>query len=213
VTRVSRRAALRLIGAAPLAAYFGVGAAEAREAHRHASRILRAAEQGHVYAPKFFTPEEWQLVRVLVDLILPRDERSGSATDAGVPEFMDFLMSDPEQEERARESRQTAMRGGLAWIDAESRSRFERRFVDADESQRKALLDEIAWVKADRPERESQGAVFFSRFRNLTASGFWSSELGVVDLGYVGNRYAPDWAGPPPEVLHRLGVTGKQEKT
>ena len=221
---MGRRDALRLIGAVPLAVCFGVGAAEAQVAREHASEALRAAAQGQAYAPKFFSDREWETVRVLVDLILPRDERSGSATDAGVPEFMDFLMSDPEQDDRMRESRQTGMRGGLAWIDSECQRRFERSFVEASEAERKSLLDDIAWAKADEageagahesPDlraRLRQGSAFFNGFRDLTASGFWSSPMGVEDLGYVGNKFAPDWQGPPPEILRRLGVGGTGEK-
>ena len=203
---MGRRDALRLIGAVPLAVCFGVGAAEAQVAREHASEALRAAARGQAYTPKFFSAHEWETVRVLVDLILPRDERSGSATDAGVPEFMDFLMSDPEEEDRSRESRQTGMRGGLAWIDSECRHRFERSFLEASEAERKSLLDDIAYAK------ESHGSSFFNGFRHLTAAGFWSSEMGVEDLGYVGNKFAPDWQGPPPEILRRLGVGGAGEK-
>src|SRR5688572_32904787 len=90
---------------------------------------------------KFFTAEEYQTVRVLADLIIPRDGRSGSATEAGVPEFMDFMMADQDTTPDAR----TAMRGGLAWIDTECRRRFGKRFVDCVERQRTELLDEIAW--------------------------------------------------------------------
>lgn len=203
---IGRRDALRMIGAAPLAVYFGVGAAQAEVARDHAAEALSAAAKGQSYTPKFFTAHEWETVRVLVDLILPRDERSGSATDAGVPEFMDFLMSDPEEDDRARESRQTGMRGGLAWIDSECRRRFGRSFLEGSDAEHRSLLDEIAYAK------ESHGSSFFAGFRDLTASGFWSSEMGVEDLGYVGNKFAPDWQGPPPEILRRLGIGGTGEK-
>ena len=78
---------------------------------------------GRPFQPKFFTPHEWQTVRVLVDLIIPKDERSGSATEAGVPEFMDFMMLD-------QPTRQVGMRGGLAWLDVECQKRFDKLFVD-----------------------------------------------------------------------------------
>lgn len=216
--RIGRRSALRLIGAAPLAVGFGLTAADARLAHAHAEKAVTAAAKGQLYKPGFFTPHEWQTVRLLVDLILPRDERSGSATDAGVPEFMDFLMTDPALDERSRESRQTSMRGGLAWIDAECRRRFGQDLVSCSSEQQGTLLDEIAWSRGDedddearREPREQQvvrlrhGPAFFNSFRDLTASGFWSSRMGVEDLGYLGN--APTvWEGPPPEVLGKLGL-------
>ena len=112
-TELGRRAALRLLGAAPIAAAFAVTLDEAEAAAASAARAVATAAKGQPYKPKFFSAEEWRTVRTLADMILPRDERSGSATDAGVPEFMDYLMLDPEDSERSRENRQTAMRGGL----------------------------------------------------------------------------------------------------
>jgi len=213
---LGRRSALKLIGgAAPFVAGFGVAPAEAQLAHEHATRAVKAAAKGRPYVPKFFTSHEWQTVRVLVDLIIPRDARSGSATDAGVPEFMDFLMNDPAENDRSRESRQTSMRGGLAWIDIECRRRFGRNLVDCQVEQHQALLDDIAFFKGDEDEpreprdlqvRIEHGPAFFNSFRDLTASGFWSSKLGVDDLGFVGNRPTV-WAGPPPEVLKKLGLS------
>jgi len=137
-------------------------------------------------------------VRVLVDLIIPRDERSGSATEAGVPEFMDFMMTD-------RPDGQTPMRGGLAWLDNESLERNSKTFLEATEQQRTAILDDIAWPKKAKPEM-SQGVAFFNMFRDLTASGFWSSKIGVADLDYRGNTFVADWTGCPPEALQKLGV-------
>jgi len=150
---------------------------------------------------KFFTSEEYQTVRLLADLIIPRDERSGSASDAGVPEFMDFMMADQDTSAEAR----TAMRGGLAWIDAECDRRYGKRFVDCSERERIGLLDEIAWPARARPEM-SHGVAFFNAFRDLTASGFWSSEMGVKDLRYQGNAVVPKWTGCPDAALRKLGV-------
>src|SRR5207237_2313078 len=132
--------------------------------------------------PKFFTAPEYETVSVLADMIIPRDGRSGSAIDADVPQFMDFMMADQDTSAEAR----TAMRGGLAWLDAECRRRFGRRFAECAERNRTALLDQIAWPAPAKPEL-SQGVAFFSAFRDLTASGFWSSEMGVKDLRYQGN--------------------------
>ena len=157
----------------------------------------RATAQGHV--PTFFTAHEWETVRVLVDLVIPRDERSGGATDAGVPEFMDFLMTDGSDQQR------TAMRGGLAWIDIECRKRFGKALVDCAETERTAVLDSIAWP-AQAPPDLTHGVAFFNRFRDLTASGFWSSRMGVEDLQYQGNTFVMEWTGCPPEALAKLGV-------
>jgi hypothetical protein len=214
----SRRSALRLIGSAPLALGFGLGPASAARAAEQAAKAVTAARRGPAYKPKFFNAHEWETVRALVDLILPRDERSGSATDAGVPEFMDFFLTDPYEDDRSRERRQTTMRGGLAWIDAECRRRFEgKSFLECAEGERTAFLDEIAYWKGDEEddramrERRPQvvlrhGPNFFNSFRDLTASGFWSSKMGVEDLGYKGNTFVREFTDPPAEVLRKLGL-------
>jgi hypothetical protein len=193
---------LRLIGAAPLAVGFGVSVAEALEAGETAARAVRAAAaSGKAYQPGFFNAHEWETVRMLVDLIIPRDERSGSATDAGVPEFMDTLMMDTIDGPRQKEDRQTAMRGGLSWLDTECRRRFGHDFTACSDAERTALLDDIAWVKPGEDPHP-----FFPGFRDLTASGFWSSKMGMEDVGYQGNTFLREWKGPPPEVKARLGV-------
>jgi len=191
---MDRRTAVKLAATSPLLLTWS--ACDADEAARQA-RAARAS--GEAYAPKFFNEHEWQTVRTLVDLILPADERSGSPTDAGVPEFMDFITSD-------QPDRQTAMRGGLAWIDTECRERFGRSFIECAADERKQLLDDIAWPKRARPE-VAAGVAFFNRFRDLTAAGFWSSRTGIDDLQYTGNTVVPQWTGCPPEALARLGVS------
>ena len=216
---IGRRSALRLIGTAPIAVAFTLGANEAAAAAEKAATAVKAAAAGKAYVPKFFNPQEWKTVRLLVDMIIPKDERSGSATDAGVPEFMDYLMNDPTDTDLQRERRQTAMRGGLAWINSVSERRFGHGFADATEAERTAILDEIAYSK-DEQEDEAEmreprdlrvmvkhGPSFFNSFRDLTASGFWSSKMGVEDLGYVGNRFVAEWKGAPPEVLAKLGLS------
>ncbi|MBI4408829.1 MAG: gluconate 2-dehydrogenase subunit 3 family protein [Gemmatimonadetes bacterium] len=181
----------------PLATALETPAADVLE--RAAVAAERALRQQKRYLPKFFTPHEWHTVRLLVDLIIPRDERSGSATDAGVPEFMDFMMLD-------RPSMQTSMRGGLRWLDAESGERFGKPFVELVPEQRSAILDDIAWPAKARKEL-SHGVAFFNSFRDLTASGFWSSKMGVADLRYMGNTYVVEWNGCPDEALKHLGVS------
>jgi len=183
------------VGALAMAAFGAAFKWTPAEARRVAGLVSEAATP---FAPSFFTPHEWETVRLLVDLIIPRDERSGSATEAGVPEFMDFMMVD-------RPDGQTAMRGGLAWLDNESFERNGKTFLEATEQQRTAILDDIAWPKKAKPEM-SQGVAFFNMFRDLTASGFWSSKMGVDDLGYQGNTFVAEWKGCPPDALQKLGV-------
>jgi Gluconate 2-dehydrogenase subunit 3 len=189
---IDRRSVLRLLASVPLASAFrltGLEVAEAQEAVRRA---------GADFSPQFFTPHEYRTVGVLVDLLLPADERSGSATDAGVPQFMDFMMID-------QPDRQVAMRGGLAWLDLECDERFGKRLIDCSAGEQASLLDLIAWP--DRaPADLSHGVEFFNRFRDLTATGFFTSKMGFEDLRYMGNVFVTEWTGCPDEALQRLEV-------
>ncbi|HEX2602193.1 MAG TPA: gluconate 2-dehydrogenase subunit 3 family protein [Gemmatimonadaceae bacterium] len=198
VDGISRRDAVSLLAALPVAALLKLSGAEHDRVWRHVEQALRASEAGAPLAPKFFTPAEFRTVRVLADMIIPRDEQSGSASDAGVPEFIDFTVSD-------RAYYQKPIRDGLAWLDAQSTSRFGKSFVDAAQSQREAILNDIAWP-GRAPASMADGVRFFNSFRDLTASGFWSSEVGVKDLRYMGNVFVMDWKGCPPAALHKLGV-------
>jgi Gluconate 2-dehydrogenase subunit 3 len=193
---MERREVVRLLGAAPLAAALPLSFPDVQRA---AQAVARLRARGQAFQPKFFTAHEYQTVRVLADVIIPKDERSGSATDAGVPEFMDFMMTD-------RPQMQEPMRGGLAWLDTECRERFGTAFLDGTDQQRRAVLDDIAWPARAKPEL-SQGVAFFNRFRDLTASGFWSSKMGIADLPYIGNTAVPDWKGCPEPQLKKLGVS------
>ena len=196
---INRRELLKLIAAAPVAASFALTDAEAQEAHHQAQQAKQAAQKaGAPYAPKFFTAHEYQTVRVLSDLIIPADERSGSATDAGVPEFMDFTMVD-------QPARQVAMRGGLAWVDGECLRRFDKTFVGAAVAQRTEVLDAISGYGAIDP-RLAHGQAFFRNFRDLTATGFWTTKTGMADLGYMGNAVVAKWEGCPPDQLKKLGL-------
>jgi len=193
---MDRRQAVGLLAAAPLAGTFGLSPAAAQNGSRFIRELL--ATPGQTYAPQFFSPHEWQTVRLLVDLVIPKDDRSGSATDALVPEFMDFILNEYHEE-------QLWMRGGLAWLDAEARRRFGTDFVSAQDAQRTAILDDIAWP-AKAPTGLHQGVNFFNQFRDLTASGFWSSQMGVADIQYKGNVFVAEWQGCPPDQLAKLGV-------
>jgi len=199
MSEMNRREALKILGLAPLAASIGVSPG-------HLERVTRAValleEAGAPAAQAFFTPHEWPTVRLLADYIIPRDERSGSATEAKVPEFIDFLMADKESSDASR----TQMRGGLAWLDNECQHRFAKSFVGASDAQRRQVLDDIAWPKKARPELH-HGVIFFSRFRDLTASGFFSTQMGWQDVQYKGNVALPAWNGCPPAALAKLGVS------
>ena len=204
---IGRREALRRVGLFPLAAGLALSSARLQAAQEHVHKsAAKAATKGEPYAPKFFTPHEWATVRVLSDLVIPADERSGSATEALVPEFIDFVLDDPLAEPWDRERLQTQVRGGLAWLDRECRGRFSKAFVECAGAERTAVLDDIAWPERARPETEP-GAAFFTLLRDLVASGFWSSRMGVEDLRYTGNTFVAEWKGCPPEVLAKIGIT------
>jgi gluconate 2-dehydrogenase gamma chain len=195
---LKRRRVLQILGATPAVAALAFTEAEAEQAATQAQTARRtAAAAGTVYKPKFFTASEYATVVVLADLIIPKDERSASASEAGAPEFVDHIVD-------VQKERQVAARGGLAWIDTESRRRFDKTFVQATDGQRRQILDDIAYpAKADK--RFSHGVRFFSGLRDLVAAGFWSSKTGVKDLGYQGN--VPNvWDGAPQAVLDKLGV-------
>jgi gluconate 2-dehydrogenase gamma chain len=193
-----RRDFVKFLAAAPMA-HFAVSALDLEEAATFTRETLeKLAERGQQYAPKVFTPAEYRTVRVLVDYVIPRDDRSGSATDARVPEFMDVFM-------QTRENMRNWMRTGLAWLDEECNKRFTKTFVACDDAQRRAVLDEIAWPRRARTEM-ANGVRFFTNFRNFTASGFWSSKMGVDDLQYMGNRPVAQWNGCPAPALAKLGV-------
>jgi gluconate 2-dehydrogenase gamma chain len=206
---MSRRTALKVLGAAPVV---GVGAfleqqqsqTQTRQTHEAPNQPARETKQPPPTQPRrrFFTPRELRTVRVLADDIIPRDERSGSATEAGVPEFMDYNLS---VEETTNETR-IAWRGGLRWIDRESRRRFGVPYASAAAAQRHQILDDISWPDRVRPELR-HGAAFFARFRDMTAAGFFSSAMGFKDLQYMGNTFVPVWSGCPDAALKKLGVS------
>ncbi len=200
--KISRRAALEILGAAPAAAALVWTPAEAAQAHEQAEHARAQTANAPVrFKPKFFTAHEYATVRVLVDLVIPRDERSGSATEAGVPEFMDFMMIDQPR-------RQVAMRGGLALLDRLAMSRFGKSLVAATDAQRRQLLDEIAFTddRGAKASAERQAIAFFSSFRDLTATGFFTSKMGIADLQYQGNVFVAEWTGCSDAALKKLGV-------
>lgn len=146
---------------------------------------------------KFFTAREMATITLLADIIIPKDEVSGSASEAKVPEFIEFIVKDMPQH-------QTPMRGGLRWLDMQCLRQFEKSFQDCSAEQRIAMVDQIAYPGKAKPEMK-QGVAFFNLMRNLTATGFYTSELGVKDIGYAGNQ--PNrWNGVPDDVLKQYNV-------
>jgi len=148
-------------------------------------------------AEKFFTEHEMATITILADIIIPKDETSGSASDAKVPEFIEFIVKD-------MPSHQVPMRGGLRWLDVQCLNRYNATFRESTKEQQLEIVNEIAYPQQAKPEMQ-QGVAFFNRMRDLTASGFYTTEIGIKDLGYVGN--VPNkWEGVPAEVLKQYGM-------
>lgn len=148
-------------------------------------------------AETYFTKEEMGTIAILADIIIPKDEVSGNATDAKVPDFIEFIVKDMPQHK-------VPMRGGLRWLQLESFKRFNKSFDDITEKQRLEIVDDIAYPKKVKPGLKA-GAAFFTLMRNLTTTGFYTSEIGVKDLGYMGNR-VNQWNGVPDDVLKQYNV-------
>lgn len=144
----------------------------------------------------FFTDEERKKLTTLVDVILPKDDESPAASEVGVVDFMEFMMKD-------QPDNQTPMRGGLMWLDFEAEEKFAKTFNELSESEVLTIVDEVAWPDKAKPEYE--GAVrWFNMLRNLTCSGYFSTEPGWKYIGYVGNT--PNaWDGIPQQVMDKHG--------
>jgi hypothetical protein len=146
---------------------------------------------------KFFDEHEMKTISILADIIIPKDEVSGSATDAKVPEFIEFIVKDMPQHK-------VPMRGGIRWLDLQCMKRFNSDFAACTSQQQIEIVDEIAFPEKAKPEMQ-QGVAFFNKMRDLTACGFFTSEIGIKDLGYAGNK-PNNWDGVPQDVLDQYGL-------
>jgi gluconate 2-dehydrogenase gamma chain len=164
-----------------------------------------AAHYKELTSTTFFTPDEMATISILADIIIPKDEVSGSATDAKVPDFIEFIVKDmPEH--------QVPMRGGLRWLDIQCFNRYQNAFTDCSKQQQIEMVDALAYPKKAKPEMK-QGVSFFNLMRNLTATGFYTTEMGGKDIGYIGNQ-PNQWNGVPADVLkqYNLAYTDKELK-
>jgi gluconate 2-dehydrogenase gamma chain len=194
---LNRRDLLKAIAAAPAAALVPLapavgGATPAPQAN--------ASEQPAAYQPKFFNPHQYRTITVLSDLIIPADERSGSATEAGVPQFMDDWLS------VAGGMMGTEILGCLTWIDMECNRLYDGDFVACSTAQQTQLLDRIAYP-AKAALEDANAAAAFNNIRGLVLGGFFSSKMGIQDLPYLGNRVVENWEGCPKPDLDQLGVS------
>lgn len=145
----------------------------------------------------FFTPLEMATITVLGDIIIPKDDRSGSASDAQVPAFIEFIVKD-------KPEHQIPMRGGLRWLDIQCLKIHNKSFVDCSKQQQIEMVNEIAYPAKAKPQMK-QGVAFFDLMRSLTATGFFTSKMGIEDLGYVGNR-PNKWEGVPEDIIKHYGL-------
>jgi len=146
----------------------------------------------------FFMDEERKKLSTLVDVIMPKDSESPAATEVGVVDFMEFIMKD-------QPNYQTPMRGGLMWLDFESDEKFGKKFTELSQAEVLQIVDEVAWPEKAKPEYEG-GVRWFNMLRNLTCSGYFSTEAGWKYMGYVGNQ--PNvWDGVPKEVMDKHGLS------
>jgi hypothetical protein len=144
------------------------------------------------YTPKYFSASQYAALLVLCDTIIPKDEKSGGAIEAGAPEFIDLLTSE-------NPKYQLKLGGGLFWLDNFCTDDFGKVFLDCTPEQKKEVLDLIAFRKnAKQDPTLSQGVAFFAFLRNLTCDGYYTSKIGIADLGYIGNTSLREFPGCPP---------------
>jgi gluconate 2-dehydrogenase gamma chain len=190
---ISRRDILRTLAVSAVGgSVLQVIPAEAAAFVHQAVRKEKAASPAAKYTPKYFSAHQYEMLNWLCDTIIPKDDHSGGAVEAGAPEFIDLLTSEnPEY--------QLQLGGGLTWLDSTCIDRYAKTFLECSPEQRKELLDLIAYRKnAKQDPTLSQGVVFFAFLRNLTCDGFYTSKIGIADLGYIGNTSQKEFLGCPP---------------
>lgn len=192
--KIKRRDMLKVFSAVPAVALIPLGNTAAAEQKGPGGAAAHAAA---TYQRKVFNDHEWETIKVLSNLIIPADERSGSASQAGVPEFIDDWLNFVGGDLKAE------ILGGLTWLDLESKRESGHDFINSTSAQQKKMLDRIAYPDKAAPE-DSNYVVFFNHLRDLVVGGFFSSEQGVKDLPYLGNKFVPVWTGCPPNVLAQI---------
>ena len=205
--RVDRRTALKWVLAASAALQLPAGTALAQETAKSVTgygkdpNLLKIHQVGELW-PLTLTPAQRTTATVLSDLIIPADEHSPAASKVGVVDFIDEWISAPYA---ANQRDKPVVIEGLAWLDTESQRRFKNKFSALTENERIAICDDISAAKP--ADQFAQATTFFSRYRALTAGGYYTTPVGMKDLRYVGNVAMTTFEGPPPEVLKRLGLT------
>src|SRR5438045_5826947 len=189
---ISRRDILRTLAIGVTGSVLQVIPAEAAEYVHQMVHKEKAAAPAGAYTSKYFSASQYATLAFLCDTIIPKDEKSGGAVEAGAPEFIDLLTSEnPEY--------QLKLGGGLFWLDGFCTDRHANVFLECTPEQKKEVLDLIAFRKnAKQDVAISQGVAFFSFLRRLTCDGFYTSKIGIADLGYIGNTSVREFPGCPP---------------
>ncbi len=190
---ISRRDVLKSLAmSAAATSVLRVIPAQAAEYAHHMVAAEKAAAPAKAYAPKFFSAHDYKTLQVLCQTIIPADGDSGGAIEAGAPEFIDLLTNENPDYQRI-------LGGGLQWLDSECSDRYDKVYLDCSPEQQKEILDLIAYKKnAVANPALNTGVEFFSFLRNMTADGFFTSEIGIKYLGYVGNAFLKEFPGCPP---------------
>ena len=213
---MDRRASLKSLLLGTVAGGLAVHGCTPREASEAAEQLIPEGGFGYGRTPEeteqirklqeepYFNPHEMETIAVLANLILPPNEEFGGPLDAEVPEFIEFMAKD-------YVPFQVTLRGGLMWLDHKSNTSFGLEFKSAEEARQKELLDTIAWYDAETPMNEQPLEIqFFNLMRNLTVCGYYTSKMGIEELGYKGNM--PNiWDGVPQEVLDKHGLAYEPE--
>jgi len=189
---ISRRDALKTLAmSAAGGSVLRVIPLEAAEMAHQMVHQQKAAPTGK-YAPKYFTPKQYETLTSLCDTIIPKDEKSGGAIEAGAPEFIDLLTSENEEF-------QGRLGGGLMWLDSYCIDHYGKVYMECTPEERKEVVDLIAYRKNAKATPElHQGVAFFAFLRNMTCDGFYTSKIGIEDLQYIGNVTRSEWPGCPP---------------
>ncbi|MGB6682138.1 MAG: gluconate 2-dehydrogenase subunit 3 family protein [Candidatus Acidiferrum sp.] len=190
---VSRRDILRTlaVGAAGGSVLQVIPVKAAEYAHQLVHNEKAASSSGK-YVPKYFPSHQYEMLTALCDTIIPKDDKSGGAVEAGSPEFIDLLTSENEEY-------QLLLGGGLMWLDGFCSDRYSNLYLECTPEQRKEALDLIAFRKnAKKDPSLSQGVLFFAFLRRMTCDGFYTSKIGIEDLQYMGNTALREFPGCPP---------------
>jgi gluconate 2-dehydrogenase gamma chain len=189
---ISRRQLLRTLGltAATGSALHVVPLLAAERAHRMVLEEKAASASG-AYTPKFFSAQQYETLRALCQAIIPSEDEAGGAIEAGAPEFLDLITSE-------NQDFQLQLGGGIMWLDSSCTDRYGRTYLGSTSAQQKEILDLIAFRKnADKEPQLKPGIEFFAVLRKAAADGFFTSEIGIKYLGYVGNTYLKEFPGCP----------------